>query len=255
MNTFDIPPRKIKVLWEIYKRFDSSGKGKMLMVEEFFFRLLDYPRSPLTDAIPGFMETRSEVYLTFGEFVDVVCSFACMEQMELIKFVWYILDPRKVGTIEKHVIKVFLFRIWHNKPYTAVPQALTFLQTIDEDGVYNYRELELLRTRYPLVFYPVYQLQQHIIHRTLGASWWMAHKIRLADAKLLKHVRAKKLAKKLQREQQEALEGVSDAMVRQKMGIRYHLFPWTIPRVRKRLVQIVAMEAELEQQYLAMHDT
>jgi hypothetical protein len=252
METYDIPPYKIKVLLEIYKLYDSSGKGNMLMVEEFCTRLLDFPRSPLTDAIPGFMETRSEIYLAFGEFVDVVCTFACMEQMELIKFVWYILDPRKVGTIETHVIKVFFYSIWYNKPYSNVPQALAYLKTIDEDGVYNYRELESLLSRYPFVFSPVYQLQQHIVSRTLGESWWAGHKSRLTNVKLRKHERAKKLAEKLKREQQEALEGVTDAMVRHKMGVRYHICPWTILRVRKRMVQIVAMENELEHQFIAM---
>eukprot|EP01037_Dinobryon_pediforme_P045723 gene45723-58438_t len=181
MKTYDIPAQTIKVLLAIYKRFDSSGKGTMIM-EEFFIDVLNYPRSPLPDAIPGFFDTKSEAFITFG----VVCTFARMEQME---FVWYMLDPRKVGTIETHEIKVFFYSVWHHRPYSTVPEALSYLKTIDEDGVYNYRELESLRTRYPFVFSPVYQLQQQILSRTLGESWWSAHTTRLADAKLLKDKR------------------------------------------------------------------
>lgn len=251
MKTFNIPPQKIKALWDIYLRYDSSGKG-MMMVEEFFTRLLDYPRSPLTDAIPGFMETRSEAYFTFGEFVDVVCTFACMEQMELIKFVWYILDPRRIGTIETHEIKLFFFRIWHHKPYNNVTDALSYLQTIDEDGVYIFQELALLRTRYPLVFYPIYQLQQHILNHTLGESWWNEHKAQLLDAKFLKEKKEKKLTERLKKEKKAALESVGDDMLRHRMGIRYYLLPWTIPQERKRLAKVAAMEADLEHQFHQM---
>eukprot|EP01033_Poteriospumella_lacustris_P013525 gene13525-9678_t len=219
-------------------------------MEEFFIDVLNYPRSPLTDAIPGFFDTKSEAFITFGEFVDVVCTFACMEQMELIKFVWYILDPRKVGTIETHEIKVFFYSIWHHRPYTTVPEALSYLKTIDEDGVYNYRELESLRTRYPFVFSPVYQLQQHILSRTLGESWWSAHKTRLADAKQLKD---KQLAEKLKREKKKAAQrGVNDDLLRQRLGIRYYVFPWRLPLERKRLLKIAAMEADLEHQFVAL---
>lgn len=253
MRTFQIPPHKIMELWKIYRRFDFSEQGMMIM-EDFFLSLLDYPRSPLTDAIPGFFDTKSEAFITLGEFVDVVCSIACMEQMELIKFVWYILDPRKVGTIETHEIKVFLYRIWHNKPYANVPEALAFLQTIDEDGVYNYRELALLRTRYPFVFYPVYKLQQHVLNRTLGESWWTAHKVKLADARHLKLKQDKLLAEKLKREKKAALDGVSDDMIRHRMGLRYYVFPWMIPKERKRLLKIAAVEADLERQFLRMEE-
>lgn len=255
MKTYDIPAQTIKVLLEIYKRFDSSGKGRMFMMEEFFINLLEVPRSPLTDAMPGFMATKSNVFLTFGEFVDIVCTFACTERMELTKFAWYILDYRKVGTVDTYDMKRFFHRIWRHRPYTTVPQALVYLNTIDDDGEYNYHKLELLHVRYPFLFSPVYQLWQHIRSRTLGESWWAAHKTRRANAKRHQHDRANELVERLNREHQEAQDGIRTTVIRHKIDVRRsRRYPWAIPTARKRLTQIAAVEAELEHQFLRLQE-
>lgn len=253
VTVFQIPKYKISELWRLYVRFDTSGQG-FLIIDDFFKLLLHYPRSPLTDAIPGFIETKSEAYFTFGEFVDLVCTFACFEQRDLIKFIWFILDARKLGTVEKHEIKMFFTRIWGNKPYNNLDEALEHLQNIDEDGVYSFHQLESLRNLYPNIFYPVYQLQQLIISSTLGESWWTKHKANLYDEKLLKEANDRKLMEKLRKEKQAAQENVSDEMLRRKMGIRYYLFPWMIANERNRLTKIAAIEADLEHQFMHLNN-
>lgn len=254
MKIFRIPPHKIKALWDIYVRFDTSGKG-FLIIDDFFNLMLHYPRSPLTDAIPGFMETRSEALLTFGEFVDIVCTFACFEQKDLIKFIWFILDPSKLGTVDKHEIKVFFTRIWRSRPYNNLYDALEYLSSVDEDGIFVFHELESLRTLYPNIFYPMYQLQQHIISNTLGESWWTLHKAALFDQKLAKEAKDTKAAERLLKEKRAALETVNDEILRRKMGLRYYLFPWAIAKERARLTKIAAIEADLEHQFLHLQNT
>lgn len=256
MKIYEIPAQAIKVLLEIYKRFDSSKKGRMFMMEEFFINLLEVPRSPLTDAIPGFMATDSNVFLTFGEFVDIVCTFATTERLELTKFAWYILDARQVGTVTVYDTKRFFHRIWRHRPYAPIPQALVYLNTVDDNGTFTYRELEQLHVRYPFLFSPVYQLWQHMRSRTLGEQWWSVHKIQRANAKQHQHERDDQLTQRLQvnREHQDALDSIRTAVVRQKMGVRTHRSPWAVPTTRKRLMRIAAVEAELEHQFLRIQE-
>jgi hypothetical protein len=94
------------------------------MIQDFFELLIKYPRSPLTDNLLGligidshsarpiwflvahffvcfFSEgTKSEGSLDYGEFVELVSTFCCFEEMELLKYFFYILDPHRIGRVE-----------------------------------------------------------------------------------------------------------------------------------------------------------
>lgn len=93
----------------------------------FLKDFLNYPSSPITDALPLFFGTskniifqfvrkhlslcfssffflsdlRVESHIYFGEFVDVICSICFFEQIDLLKFMFRILDPTKTGFVDK----------------------------------------------------------------------------------------------------------------------------------------------------------
>jgi Ca2+-binding EF-hand superfamily protein len=223
-----------------------------LGLDEFFSNLMKYPRSPITDAIPQFMDTKSEAMINFGEFVDIICTIAHFEQMDLLRFMFYILDPQRVGLIEKHELKHFFITIWRHQPYTSLDDAMKYLENNDEDGSYTFPEIARLRTLYPNIFYPLYQLQQHIIAHSLGEDWWSKHKADLTDELALRKEKEANMLLKEKRDREKALETVSDDMIRRKMGIKYYLMPWTIDRERKRLTRIAAIEQDLEHQFAEM---
>lgn len=189
--------------------------------------------------------------------------------MDLLRFMFYILDPQRIGLIEKvrslpfflkcyfifmytsfqHELKHFFYAIWRHRPYGSLDEAMSFLERFDDDGSYTFPEIAALRTTYPNIFYPVYQLQQQIIAHSLGEDWWTEHKAILLDELNRKKEIEAKMLQKQKKEKERALETVSDDMIRKKMGIRYYIMPWTIERERKRLVKIAAIEQDLERQF------
>lgn len=183
---------------------------------------------------------------------------------------FYILDPQRVGLIEKvkvllciyvfpslfqrvyvpqHELKHFFYAIWRHRPYSSLEEALKFLETFDEDGSYTFPEIAALRTTYPNIFYPLYQLQLHIVAHSLGEDWWTQHKASLLEELNRKKEAEAKMLQKEKKEKEKALETVSDDMIRRKMGIKYYLMPWNIEKERKRLAKIAAIEQDLEHQF------
>lgn len=145
---------------------------------------------------------------------------------------------------------MFLKRIWHDEPYSNVDDALDYLDSIDDNGSYNFSEVMMLRTRYPNVFYPIYHLQQQIMTNSLGELWWEHHKAKLLEDKIKEEKRLLKLALKKKKAHEKSLALVNDEMVRQRMGFRYYLMPWRIDAERKRCSRIAAMEQDIERTIL-----
>jgi hypothetical protein len=69
VKTFDIPQKKIRVLWKIFTQ--HSTEAGLLQFETFCEAVLKYPRNPIVDAIPTFFNTKFDATVTFGEFVEV----------------------------------------------------------------------------------------------------------------------------------------------------------------------------------------
>lgn len=163
---------------------------------------------------------------------------------------FYILDPQRMGMVEKHELKHFFRNIWHGQPYQNLYEAMAYLEEIDDNGTYNFREISALRTKYPNIFYPIYQFQMHVVAHSLGELWWNNHKATLIEEKeKMLQVEAAQLKKK-QKEKEAALQSVSEDVLRRHMGIKYYLMPWTIAATRRRMVRIAAIESDLDKRLL-----
>jgi hypothetical protein len=146
-------------------------------------------------------------------------------------------------------LKFFLRSIWRNQPYGNVQEALHYLESIEEVGTYSFTQFNQLRTKYPNIFYPVYELQIKMISESLGENWWENHKANLHDLKQLAKEKQLADAQRQRKEQEKQANQVNEEIVKKKMGIKYYLMPWTIPYERKKLAKIAAIEEELEQQF------
>lgn len=162
-----------------------------------------------------------------------------------------LLDPARLGFIEKHELKSFLYRIWNYEPYDNVNRALEYLQQIDEDGSFTFQDIMQLRDKFPHIFYPIYQFQMHVIDNSLGGFWWENHKYMMREKKRLNDLRILAQQEKLIKEKEKFMNPENNEdYLKQKMGIFYYLTPWNIPKERKRMQQIASMEQDLEHQFL-----
>mmetsp|Transcript_25800 Transcript_25800/g.43047 ORF Transcript_25800/g.43047 Transcript_25800/m.43047 type:complete len:272 (-) Transcript_25800:1343-2158(-) len=248
MKNFQLPMNKVEELWKIFCRHDREGTG-YLAVDEFFERIIRYPRSGLTDQMFRLIESKNDTALTFGEFVEMVTTFACFERKELLRYFFYILDSHRSGLIEKTELKHFIFGMWNHDISSNVQDGINYLESIDEgDGAFNFLQIESVQLKYPIVFSPLYKLQVHIIMYTLGETWWEAHKANLMDERAEREAKemAKLVAKEKAEEKEKAL--VSDEMIRKRMGfLKYYLMPWEREKAKNRILKIAAIESELDQ--------
>eukprot|EP01035_Chromulina_nebulosa_P019918 gene19918-25878_t len=110
MKTFDIPTDKIQILWNLFNRYDRERSESML----------------------DLIDSRSQEHLNFGEFVDIICTFACFEQTDLIRFCFYALDNTKVGSVEKNEVKHFVYDMWENRVTSNIHTGLAYLDEHDD---------------------------------------------------------------------------------------------------------------------------
>mmetsp|Transcript_30159 Transcript_30159/g.32869 ORF Transcript_30159/g.32869 Transcript_30159/m.32869 type:complete len:274 (-) Transcript_30159:44-865(-) len=248
LKRFKIPPDKLDILWQIFNKFDRSRSGNMPL-DDLFDRVIIYPRSELTDSLLGLIDTKSDSGVTFGEFVELVCTIAFFERKELLRYFFYILDPNRTGLVEKHELKHFIMTLFRHQVNTNVKMAFNYLEEIDDDGTFNFNEVKELGEKYPYVFYPVYQLQTQIIARTLGEYWWEQHKASVSDE--IAEVKRKEieLIQKKQKDAVKALESMNEEIVKKRMGVKYYLMPWARRGERVKIQRIAAIEGELDQQF------
>lgn len=127
--------------------------------------------------------------------------------------------------------------------------AMAYLQEVDNgDGVLNFKEIAALQAKYPNVFYPLYNLQTHVMKYTLGEYWWEMHKANLNDDKDKRKQEEMAQLKKKQKASAKASENVNEEMVKKRMGVKYYLMPWQRAHERSRIAKIAAIESELEKQ-------
>lgn len=249
LKTFLLPNSKLAVLWAIFHRNDREGNNCITM-DDFFDKIIHYPRSGLTDAMYMLIESKSESQVHFGEFVEVICVFALFEQMELLRFFFFVLDTHKTGLVERSEVKHFIQMIWNYDLSSNVKTGLEYLESLDAGhGTFSFNEVYKMHQRYPNVFYPLFKVQIHIIQNTLGEVFWEAHKIVLLEWKADKESRELKALEKRQKAAEEANETISDGMVRARMGIvKFYMMPWKREAERAKIAKINAIEAELEQE-------
>ena len=145
-------------------------------------------------------------------------------------------------------LKHFISGMWNHEVTSNVSDGLLYLDAIDDgDGAFNFAQIESMQLKYPMVFYPLYKLQVHIIANSLGETWWEYHKANLVEAR--DEIRRKELAELARKEKAAAKdkEIVSDDMILQRMGyFRYYCMPWLRAKEKARILKIAAIENDLD---------
>eukprot|EP01038_Epipyxis_sp_PR26KG_P007465 gene7465-10176_t len=246
IRNFMIPKNKLEELWQTFQKYDLKGDG-VVSVDDFFEKIIEYPRSRVTEPLLGLIDTKSDNGLKFGEYVEIICTICCFETSELLKYLFYVLDTQKSGLVEKNEVKHFIQGIWHHEITSNVKEAMDYLEKIDDgDGTYNFKEIVQMHQKYPIVFFPVFNLQFQMMKRTFGMNWWTNHKAYIIENKAkMREIELNNLKAK-QRNDADALEKVNDEAVIKRMGIKYYLMPWRRAAERIRVAKIAAIESEIE---------
>eukprot|EP01039_Chlorochromonas_danica_P005278 gene5278-5813_t len=248
IKNFQFPQEKIEELWRLFTRYDREGKG-FVTADDFFVDVIKVKRNGLTDAMFGLIDCKTNTHLNFGEFVELICTFACFERPELVRYLFYILDQNKTGLIELNEFRHFMLALWEHDVNSNFRIAMAYLQELDDgDGVLNFKEVTALQRSYPNVFYPLYSLQTHVMKNTLTVYWWENHKANLNDEKEKKKEEELAVLNKKKKAAAKASANVNESMVKKRMGLYYYLMPWRRNQERVRIAKIAAIESELDKQ-------
>lgn len=244
MNFFELPHSKIERLWYIFLTNDQGKRG-LLTYQDFLQKIIDYPRSPLTDNLPGLIDLKSEAQMNFGEFVELVCTICFFEEHELLKYFFYVLDQHRTGFVDVMELKHLLLTI-HTGDRGLIREAVEHLEECaSSNPTYNFLELVEFRQMFPYAFHPLFRLQTQMMMNTLGINWWETHKINkyAVKAELAAKQRADMAHQEEQKRKEESL--ASDEVLKKRMGIRYYLMPWMRAVEERKLLRIAAIEDEL----------
>lgn len=242
-----ISDEEITVLFDVFTRYDKEGSG-FISTADYFNQLLQIQPSLFTDAMFDLIDSEYAGKITFGEFVDVTCTFACFESIEMIKYCFFILDRDKVGEVDIKEVEHFIYLMWDHIVNSNLTIAVDFMRTLDAgDGRVNFKDILLLHKLYPSVFYPAFRIQDTVIATSWGETWWQLKKDdvneKLANERKMQEMKKNRQKADLQREQ----ERLNEEMVMKKMGWKYYVFFWQRDKARKQIAKIAAINKQLEE--------
>ena len=237
----------ILVLYEVFQRYDKEGSGYM-STADYFLQLLQIKPSLFTDAMFDIIDSEFAGKITFGEFVDVTCTFATFESMEMIKYTFFILDRDKVGEVDIKEVEHFIYLMWDHEISSNLTKAIDYMRTRDAgDGRVNFKDVLAVQSKFPSIFYPAFRIQDMVIATSLGERWWEIKKLEIAEklalAKKMEDMKKNRQKADLEREQNR----LNEEMVKKKMGWKYYVMFWQRDKARKQIAKIAAINKQLEE--------
>jgi Ca2+-binding EF-hand superfamily protein len=235
------------LLFSIFNRYDREGAGFISTID-YFEQLLEIRPSLFTDAMFDMIDSEYAGKITFGEFVDVTCTFACFETIEMIKYCWFILDRDKVGEVDIKEVEHFIYLMWDHDTNSNMGMAIDYMRTLDTgDGRVNFKDILAVNAAYPFVFYPTFRIQATVVSTSMGEIWWDKKKAdvqeKLEHERKLEEMKKNKKKADLAKEQ----ERLNEEMVKKKMGWKYYVFFWQRDKARKQIAKIAAINKQLEE--------
>lgn len=252
VKIFDLTDEDIDNLYILYSKYDSSGTG-WLPIQYYLDTVLGLSKNILTDAIFELLNTKEASAINFGEFVHISCTFSCFEAIEMLKFMFYILDREKTGYVDKTEIKHLIFLLWHHEISSNLKTALEYFDELDlGDGRLTFNDAIKVYKRYPSTFHPIFQLQQEIQRSSFGEMFWENKKMDLKESAELRKLAEVARAKKAASDAANAAALAEMALVKQRMGfIKYYLMPWLREKERIKIKKIAAIQQKLEEEAAA----
>jgi Ca2+-binding EF-hand superfamily protein len=242
----------IMVLYDVFNRYDKEGGG-FLSTGDYFLQLLQIQPTLFTIGMFDLIETQYAGKITFGEYVDVTCTFALFETMELIKYAFFILDRDKVGEVDIKEVEHFVYLMWDHTTTSNLMMAIEYMHSRDlGDGRVNFHDLVAVHYKYPSVFYPAFRIQATVIATSLGESWWNDKKTEVTEKReqeaRMELMRKNKKSADLAREQ----ERLNEEMVMKKMGWKYYVLFWQRDRARRQIAKIAQINKALDDKEKAL---
>ncbi len=232
----------------IHTALDREGEG-LVDATDLFDSSLGIKSNLLTESILRLIDNKKRGMVSFGEYVDLVCTYCCFEIAEITKFIFFSLDAEKTGSVDKNEVKHFVYDMYYRDVTSNIHAGLSWLDDNDNgSGRFDYKGLWEMHIKYPNLFFPAFRIQIELIKSTFGEDWWNAKKAELIDTKEDRRLKAISDLKRQQADSLREKDSDVEVAVRRKMGILFYVFPCGREKERKKQMRIAAISAEMEKQ-------
>jgi len=153
------------------RRSRSRHAGSMDAVE--FFDMLDEERTPLTDELFALMDLDGSGTIEFDEFIAVLLTYCMYTKDDILRFCFDTFDKDKSNSIDENEFMALLSTVNNGAPLFPGNMG-TALMNFDsnDDGLIDFQEFKVIETRYPMIFFPAFRLQDRMQQKTLGETRW-----------------------------------------------------------------------------------
>ena len=163
MDFFDLGPLDVGKLYKIFLKADEDGMGEISSDE--FYKLLNLERSVFGDYLFHLIDVDSSGGLDFEEFVQSVMTYCNFGKEDILKFCFYMFDPKKTGYIEERELKDLCNILAQSRPnmadFSRVDYVLAKFDT-NKDGRIEYSEFVEMNVKFPAVLFPAFEMQDRL---------------------------------------------------------------------------------------------
>ena len=98
MKKFVLTEDELILMWTKFSVICADGAAGLVSQGDLLQVLLKREPIAFTDPLTDFIGTKIRGFMKFGEFMELICTFIFFEQLDFLKYMFYILD-RYTSTI------------------------------------------------------------------------------------------------------------------------------------------------------------
>jgi len=245
IDTIHLSVEDLAQLFELFKQHDKDNSNAIDLDE--FYAILDERRSVFADGLFDLIDADDTGTLDFSEFVVTIMTYGLFEELEVLKYCFFVFDKDKNGYIEEDEMHA-LVDVLHDhevKGNLKTAEDLT-LKHANSDGKIDFMEFQTINKQFPTLLYPAYRLQRNLWKNVLGEKWWVKKQTELNDERVAIRERCNVLRIK----EEKRLR----AIVRRQMwrrfgnvyGCFYYACPWMCCQYTTMDRKITKVESEAE---------
>jgi Ca2+-binding EF-hand superfamily protein len=164
--------RKLKTQFRL---IDVDDSGTIDRKE--FMSYLNINSTPFTDALCQMYDADNNGVIDFEEFICAQIKYCAMNQEAILQFCFDAVDKDKSETISEEQV-VAIVQALHNNfdqpsHYTGNTRKCLQRFEMEEDGYLDFTQFLATARRYPMIFYPAFQLQGTLQEGSLGEKRWL----------------------------------------------------------------------------------
>eukprot|EP00607_Mallomonas_marina_P002528 CAMPEP_0182433138 /NCGR_PEP_ID=MMETSP1167-20130531/61150_1 /TAXON_ID=2988 /ORGANISM="Mallomonas Sp, Strain CCMP3275" /LENGTH=423 /DNA_ID=CAMNT_0024621447 /DNA_START=207 /DNA_END=1474 /DNA_ORIENTATION=- len=165
--------RHLQRLHNVFDSIDIDGAGS-IDIKEFVVFLGEDPSSPYISNLFQMIDIDGSGTIEFEEYVRILAVYCMYTKDEILRFCFESFDKDGSNGVSEAEYKELIKEVNANKPMFP-DNFKKVLEQFDEnqDGVIDYKEFCTMESKFPMILYPAFRLQDAMQRTSLGESEWV----------------------------------------------------------------------------------